>query len=412
MSVEFLCSRTKMMPVADLKPHPDNPWDHGKKQIAMLRAYIEIDGWRHPIIIDQDSGWIAGGHLRRLVAMDMGLQEVPVDIQKFKSPARLMAFLKADNEIGNLRKLDPEKDTLFKMKMAQLDPDLNVQLEGIGDFRLETNLLKDSQEPLDPVSAPVRTEPGKIYHLGSHVLGVGDATDGAFVKELFALSGALPTLMVTDPPYGVDYDPAWRTRVRRNDGSLVGALSVGEVKNDDRMDWREVYELFPGDVAYIWHASQFTSETHASIIAAGFDVLYQIIWVKQHFAIGRGDYHWQHEPCWYAVRKGKKHNWNGARDQTTIWQIDNNSSFGGNGEEATGHSTQKPIECMARPIANNSKPGDMVYDPFCGSGTTLIACKQSGRRCAAVEIDPRYADVIIYRWEKLSGRKAERANAK
>jgi len=139
----------------------------------------------------------------------------------------------------------------------------------------------------------------------------------------------------------------------------------------------------------------------------GFDIVSQIIWVKHHFAISRGDYHWKHEPCWYAVRKGKKHNWQGARDQSTTWDIMNNNSFGNKNTEKTwGHGTQKPLECMSRPIVNNSMPGEYIYDPFGGSGTTLIACEKHNRRCLMMEISPLYCEVIIKRWQDFTGKKA------
>jgi DNA methylase/ParB/Sulfiredoxin domain len=148
------------------------------------------------------------------------------------------------------------------------------------------------------------------------------------------------------------------------------------------------------------------AEVARSLILAGFEIRSQIIWAKQHFVLSRGDYHWQHEPCWYAVRAGGRSHWAAGRDQKTVWQIDNNSPFGSQAEEATGHGTQKPVECMARPIRNNTVAGDGVYDPFVGSGTTLIAAEMSGRRGFAIDIDPRYVDVVVQRWQKFTGKPA------
>lgn len=142
---------------------------------------------------------------------------------------------------------------------------------------------------------------------------------------------------------------------------------------------------------YVWCASQRSALVHADIIDAGFVPNYQIIWNKSSFVIGRGDYHWKHEPCWYATRKGKKHNWQGSRSETTVWDIGKPS------KSETGHSTQKPIECMARPIRNNSAEGDFVYDPFIGSGSTMVACEELGRKCLGIEIDPNYCAVILER---------------
>lgn len=159
--------------------------------------------------------------------------------------------------------------------------------------------------------------------------------------------------------------------------------------------------LFPGDVAYVWCASLFSPSVAASLAAAHFDLRAQIIWDKTRLIIGRGDYHWQHEPCWYAVRKGKKGHWAGDRKQTTVWAIPHQKS-------ETGHGTQKPVECMKRPIENNSIVGDWVYDPFLGSGTTLIAAEMTHRKCCGIELNPVYCDVIIRRWQQFTGRQATR----
>jgi hypothetical protein len=173
---------------------------------------------------------------------------------------------------------------------------------------------------------------------------------------------------------------------------------LGTVKNDDRADWREAWALFPGDVAYVWHAGRFASTVQESLEACGFDIRAQIIWAKDRFALSRGNYHWQHEPCLYAV-KGTAH-WTGDRSQSTLWQIPAREDRG------HGHGTQKPVECMRRPMLNNSSPGQAVYEPFCGSGTTIIAVETVGRVCQAMEIDPAYVDVVIIRWQAFTGQSA------
>lgn len=202
--------------------------------------------------------------------------------------------------------------------------------------------------------------------------------------------------MVTDPPYGVEYDPKWRADagVNKNDKKL------GEVLNDDRADWMEAWALFPGDVAYVWHAGKFTAVVSDSLAAAGFEMRSQIIWAKDRFALSRGDYHWQHEPCWYAVRQTGKGHWAGDRSQSTIWKIKSRD------DDGVGHGTQKPVECMRRPIENNSSPGQAVYEPFSGSGTTIIAAEQTGRCCYAIELNPAYVDVAIKRWQDFTGQQA------
>jgi DNA modification methylase len=209
--------------------------------------------------------------------------------------------------------------------------------------------------------------------------------------------------MVTDPPYGVSYDPDWRNHAARHSSRMgnraIGAGAIGKVTNDTRADWREAWALFPGDVYYVWHSALHAGEVEASLLASGFVVRSQIIWDKTRLVIGRGDYHWQHEPCWYGVRKGKAGHWAGNRSQTTIWAI-------GHLKSETGHSTQKPVECMRRPIENNSSPGQSVYEPFCGSGTTIIAAAMTGRACHAIELSPAYVDVGVKRWQDFTGEDA------
>jgi len=210
-------------------------------------------------------------------------------------------------------------------------------------------------------------------------------------------------LMVTDPPYGVEYDADWRARAAAS-GALKcygkpEKFAVGKVSNDDRADWREAWALFPGDVAYVWHAGVASPVVADSLSACGFERRALIVWAKNSMVIGRGDYHHQHEPCWYCVRKGATGRRTDDRKQTTLWQIDKPQ------KSETGHSTQKPVECMARPIRNHDAPE--VYDPFLGSGTTLIAAEQLGRRCFGLEISPAYCDVIVARWENLTGKKAK-----
>ena len=252
--------------------------------------------------------------------------------------------------------------------------------------------------------------------VGGHRLVCGDCTDPLVVGK--ALAGVKPHLMVTDQPYGVNYDANWRNEAARDGATKnwprgaigkmgnrgIGAGAIGKVTNDDRADWREAWMLFAGDVAYVWHAGLFASVVSEGLAESGFIIRSQIIWVKNNIVIGRGDYHWKHEPCWYAVRKGTTGHWSGDRTQSTTWEIDKQQ------KSETGHSAQKPVECMKRPIENNSLPREVVYDPFVGSGTTIIAAEMTGRRCHAIEINPVYVDVAVKRWENFTGNKAVRAS--
>jgi len=263
----------------------------------------------------------------------------------------------------------------------------------------KTILEEIGEEEEIEVLAEATSKLGDIYVLGSHRLMCGDSTNPQHVEKL--MDGASPILMVTDPPYGVNYKPEWRKEVG------TGARNTGKVLNADRYDWSEAYSLFTGDIAYIWHSSKYIHKFAENIENCGFDLVSLIIWNKPHFVISRGDYHNQHEPLWYGIRKGKNHNWQGRHDQSTVWEIKNNSPFGNNNtEERWGHGTQKPLECMLRPILNNSAQGQSVYDPFGGSGATLIACERSKRNCYMMELSPAYVDVIIKRWEKETNQKA------
>jgi DNA modification methylase len=209
--------------------------------------------------------------------------------------------------------------------------------------------------------------------------------------------------MVTDPPYGVSYDPVWRQD--RGVAKAGPGAATGVVLNDDVADWRGAWELFPGRVGYVWHAGLHGHTVAESLVACGFNIRAQIIWNKNSLLIGRGDYHWKHEPCFYAVRKGENGAWNGDRKQSSVWDIDKPR------KSETGHGTQKPVECMKRPIENNSKQGDAVYEPFSGSGTTIIAGEMTGRRVFAVELSPAYVDVAVRRWQQFTGRQAVHAGS-
>jgi DNA modification methylase len=248
----------------------------------------------------------------------------------------------------------------------------------------------------EPPGMPV-SRPGDIWQLGPHRIACGDSTDPRVVHRL--LSTYAPKLMVTDPPYGVEYDANWRNEANWKEGNH-GGRAIGAVSNDDRADWSAAWKLFPGDVVYVWHATMFGTVVQASLEAAGFAIRSQIIWAKNNFAIGRGDYHWQHEGCWYGIREGATSHWAGDRKQTTLWSIDKPQ------KSETGHSTQKPVEAMRRPMLNNSQPGEAVYDPFLGSGTTIIAAETCGRVGLGVELEPGYVDVGVKRWQEFAGKQA------
>jgi DNA modification methylase len=363
--------------------------------VAQIAASIREWGWTNPVLVGEDGGIIAG-HCRVLAGRQLGLAEVPVMFATGWSEAQKRAYILADNQLTINAGWNPE---LLRLELGELKGlDFDLGLIGFDDAQLAALTanpgLTDPDEVPEPPAVPI-AKLGEVWQLGRHRLMCGDATSAEDVAR--ALAGVQPHLMVTDPPYGVDYAPGWRSMALQ-DGAV---RAEGKVQSDDRVDWREAWKLFPGSIAYCWHADRHASTVQASLEAADFEIVCQVIWAKDRFVISRGDYHWQHEPCWYAVRKGKKHGWSGDRSQTTLWQISHPKS-------ETGHSAQKPVECMKRPIENNSSPGQAVYDPFVGSGTTIIAAEMTGRACHALEINPTYCDVTIERWQNFTGEKARR----
>jgi DNA modification methylase len=392
----------KVARVADLIPYARNSRTHSDEQVAQIAASIREFGFTNPVLVDGERGIIAG-HGRVLAARKLGLDEVPVIELTHLTEAQRRAYVIADNKLALNAGWDMD---LLKVELGGLQADgFDLGLTGFsgdelaGLFAESTDGLTDPDEvpevPVDPVSAL-----GDVWVLGRHRIVCGDCTDALVVDK--ALNGVKPHLMVTDPPYGVVYDADWRNKAMRADGSPIAGQAVGKVLNDDRADWREAWALFPGDVAYIWHAGNMAHIVADSLLASGFGIRAQIIWAKSQFVIGRGHYHPHHEPCWYAVREkqGATGHWNGDRKQSTLWQIDKPR------KSETGHSTQKPVECMKRPIENNSSPGQAVYEPFSGSGTTIIAAEMTGRSCHAIELNPAYVDVAIKRWQDFTGQQA------
>lgn len=385
----------------ELWPYANNARTHDETQISQIAASIKEFGFNVPILIDQAQTIIAG-HGRLLAAKKLGLTEVPTIQISHLTEAQRKAYIIADNKLTlnggwDFGKLKDELKLLDDPKITGFSDD---ELKELFKDDLLVQGDSDQDEAPEPRAESI-SRPGDLWLLGSHRVYCGDSTVADSVGRL--LSGDNPILMVTDPPYGVAYNPEWR----EDAGKAVGENSRGQVENDNRVDWTDAYSLFSGHVAYIWHAGRYSAEVAAHLATCDFEIISQIIWAKQHFAISRGDYHWQHEPCWYAVKKGHKHNWQGARDQSTIWEIKNNNAFGNaKAEETWGHGTQKPLECMMRPIVNNTNLGEGVYDPFGGSGTTLIACEKTNRKCYMMEIAPAYVDVIVRRWEKFTGKDA------
>jgi DNA modification methylase len=376
--------------VAELVPYTRNARTHSDAQVAQIAASIREFGFTNPVLVDGERGIIAG-HGRLLAARKLGMTEVPTIELSHLTPAQKRAYILADNRLALSAGWDED---MLRIELGDLNAEgFDLNLTGfdpgeIASFLIDhTGGLTDPDQIPEVPERPVSRE-GDVWRLGKHRLICGDSTDTEVVA--LALHGVRPHLMVTDPPYGVQYDPM---------KARSGSVARGLVPNDDRADWREAWRLFPGDVAYVWHAGLRSREVVESLQACGFGMRAQIIWDKTRPVLSRGHYHFQHEPCWYAVRQGATGHWNGDRKQTTIWSINHQKS-------ETGHGTQKPVECMKRPIENNSSPGQAIYEPFSGSGTTIIAAEMTGRVCHAVELSPAYVDVAVLRWQAFTGEQA------
>lgn len=394
---------TTNIPLSQLEPNrgqveglPKNPRILRDERFKALKKSIEDDPemleLRELLVYPTEGGQyvVIGGNMRLRVLQDLKAETAPCKVIPAEtSVAKLKAYATKDN-VGfgdwDWQTLEAEWDAKALVGWGMELPSNWGNLGNRGKTDPDSSF-----EP--PKSATSKL--GDVWILGHHRLVCGDSTNAQTVAA--CLNGVHPHLMVTDPPYGVEYDAAWRER-----SGLAGKGSAkGKVLNDDRADWREAWALFPGDVAYVWSApGPLQCKVHDSIVASAMEVRQQIVWAKSQFAIGRGNYHYQHEVCWYAVRKGATGHWNGDRKQTTLWQIDKPR------KSETGHSTQKPVECMKRPIENNSNPGQAVYEPFSGSGTTIIAGEMTGRPVHAIELAPEYVDVGVIRWQEFTGQQA------
>jgi hypothetical protein len=387
--------------VDKLIAYPHNPRKNShlvNRMIAAIREFKLI----LPLLI-RSSGELVDGHLRLKAAIKLGLREVPVIIVDSWSPEQVEAGRLLFNRSASWATWDTERVAKIINGLAKLNFDLS--LTGFEGFEIDRFIFDSrgidghADSVPDPSLRPV-TASGDLWLCGAHRVLCGDCTCAATVSRL--LESATPLLMVIDQPYSVRYDPLWREQA-----GLGHVRQVGKVTNDNRVNWAQAYQLFPGDVAYIWHAGVHSGEVARSIEAAGWEIRSQIIWFKSHFVLSRGDYHWAHEPCYYAVRRGKRSHWRGDRKQSTVWQIPNLNPFGGDrAEMPTGHGTQKPVELVRRSILNHLERGEALYDGFLGSGTSLQAAELTGRVCYGLEIEPLYVDIILRRWQDMTGEKA------
>lgn len=402
----------KVSTLKDLKQDGKNARRHSPRNIGMIEASLRQVGAARSGVIDEDGVILAGNGTYEALAA-AGIEKVKVveaDGNEWvvvrrtgltEEQKRQLAL--ADNRASELATWDGPALAAQGIDLAPWFNDQELAKIGAGSNDVGADGPDPQLDKAEALRKHYGVELGQVWELGEHHrLMCGDSTSPEQVDRL--LNGAVPFLMVTDPPYGVEYDSEWRV----NAGIQSRSFNSGKVENDNRCEWIDTWMLFPGDVVYVWHAGVFSNIVQGTIESAGFNIRAQIIWNKDLAVFGRGDYHWKHEPCWYGVRKGKQGKRTDDRAQQTVWDIPTIHSFanGKNAEEwgLTGHGTQKPIECMARPIRNHGGKDDDVYDPFVGSGTTIVASENLGRRCYAMEISPAYVAVAIQRWVDLTGK--------
>ena len=381
--------------VSELKEYENNP-RHNDGAVCAVAESIKNFGFKVPIIIDRD-GVIVAGHTRLKAARKMGLETVPCIVADDLTPEQVKAFRLADNKTAELAEWDFSALELELSELSEMNLDFDMS-----DFGFDLSEIEDSQEVVEDEAPEVdeENEPicklGDIWQLGNHRLMCGDSTSVADMERL--MSGEKADLFLTDPPYNVAYE-----------GKTADMLTI---QNDDMSD-NEFHEFLhsafmnasnamrDGAAFYIWHADLEGFNFRSACRSTGWKIRQCIIWVKNSIVLGRQDYQWKHEPCLYGWKDGAAHYFIDDRTQSTVWEFNKPAR---NGE----HPTMKPVELMAKAINNSSRQENIVLDLFGGSGSTLIACEQLGRRCYTMELDPKYCDVIIKRWETLTGKTAEK----
>ena len=383
--IEVWCSFDELVSVDSLNPNPKNPNKHPDSQIELLSKNIKYLGWRHPITVSKRSGFIVAGHGRLIAAKKLGVQIVPVDYQEFNSDADEMAVLVADNRLAELSETSEED---LKNILSELDGRIEIDLTGFSDAEVEQLLRDINTDVLDEDVPEVPTEPiskfGDIFEFGSHRLMCGDSTDSEQVKKL--MGDEIANMVFTDPPYNVDYGSDERKIENDNLGSEFPQFLEKVIKN--------IFSFSSGAI-YICMSSSEIDSLQSTFKRLGGHWSTFIIWAKDTFTLGRSDYHRQYEPILYGWKDGVSHYFCGDRSQGDVWEF-------AKPKKNDVHPTMKPVELCQRAVLNSSKPNDIVLDLFGGSGSTLIACEQSSRKCRMMEFEPKYCDVILKRFLALN----------
>jgi len=393
---EWPADKVERRAVADLIPYARNARTHSDAQVAQIAASVTEWGWTTPVLVDE-AGSIIAGHGRVMAARKLGLEDVPVMVATGWSEAQKKAYVLADNQLALNAGWDID---LLKVEVGDLDAEgFNFDLIGFDDKLLADLLAEPTEGLTDPDEVPeLPADPvtvlGDVWVMGGHRLLCGDSTSIADLERLCA--GQRVDMWLTDPPYNVAYEGGTKEKLTIQNDSM----------NDEsfRQFLRDAYVaadavMKPGAVFYIWHADSEGYNFRGAAKDAGWVVRQCLIWKKSSLVMGRQDYHWKHEPCLYGWKDGAGHLWAADRKQTTILEFDKPSR---NGE----HPTMKPVALFEYQLLNNTKGGDIVLDSFGGSGTTMIAAEKNGRHARLMELDPKYCDVIVTRWQDFTGQKA------
>jgi DNA modification methylase len=405
--------RVEYWPIERLKPYERNPRKNDKA-VDRIRGSIREFGFAVPILAKLD-GEIVDGHLRLKGAVAEQMTEVPVIPCDGWTDAQVRAFRLMVNR--SVTWADFDEDLLALELQALQEADFDLSLTGFDVGEIDGLLALDDEEKANaapPLPESPVSRPGDLWVLGPHRVLCGDATSAEAIERL--LGERKPRLMVCDPPYGIELDSEWRDRAGLNgcgpaEPSYLKKRTAGHtettISGDTRADWSDAFALVPSlEAAYVWHASKFTREVLEGLLRIGFLHHQQIIWNKGRTVLTRTHYWFQHEPCWYVRKKNAP--WFGKPGQnSTIWDSASPKFImGGSDEDKFDHPTQKPVELMRRPILNHLRRGELVYDPFLGSGTTLAAAELTERVCYGLELDPKYVDVVVQRSHSLSGKQA------
>lgn len=387
--------------IEKLIPYARNSRTHSDEQVAQIAASIKEFGWTNPILVDGEAGIIAG-HGRLAAARKLGLKKIPVIELSHLSSTQKKALIIADNKLALNAGWDND---MLALEFEELELEgFDLALTGFDEKEIDALTPEQINEGLtDEDAVPdvpdePKTKLGDIYQLGKHRLMCGDSCSVTDMEKL--CDGQLVDMWLTDPPYNVAYE-----------GKTKDALKIqnDSMGNDQfRQFLRDAYVtadtvMKAGAVFYIWHADSEGYNFRGAASDAGWKVRQCLIWKKSTMVMGRQDYHWKHEPCLYGWKEGAGHLWATDRKQTTILEFDKPSR---NGE----HPTMKPVALFEYQMLNNTKGGDIVLDSFGGSGTTLLAAEKNGRYSRLMELDPKYCDVIVKRWEEFTGKKAELIN--